>query len=155
VPVEGELSLTMISSRKQETKMKHIATMALMLNLGVAAVYAEQNSVKMEFSGTGAPSVINLQYPNTGNGENDFAGDGTLGQFTFRSVRAVAASPQPSSTCSGPGKLYFASVAGAGVFRFQDGSLLKVNLMQGSDCIDLLAQPPQAHCTLTLLITGG
>ena len=39
------------------------------------------------------------------------------------------------------------------VFRFQDGSLLKVNLTQGDDCIDLAAG--EAHCTLTFQITGG
>ena len=44
-------------------------------------------------------------------------------------------------------------MGGAGVFRFQDGSLLKVNLTQGADCIDLAAF--QSHCTLTLQITGG
>ena len=43
--------------------MKHIATMALMLNLGVAGVYAQQRPVKMTFSGTEAASTINLQYP--------------------------------------------------------------------------------------------
>ena len=32
--------------------MKHIATVALMLNLGVAGVYAQQRPVKMTFSGT-------------------------------------------------------------------------------------------------------
>ena len=45
--------------------MKHIATMALMLNLGVAGVYAQQRSVKMVFSGTAAASTINLQQPDT------------------------------------------------------------------------------------------
>jgi hypothetical protein len=49
--------------------------------------------------------------------------------------------------------IYFSSNLGAGVFRFQDGSLLKVNLTQGSDCIDLAAQ--EAHCILTFQITGG
>jgi hypothetical protein len=44
-------------------------------------------------------------------------------------------------------------VAGAGIFRFQDGSLLKVNLTQGGDCIDLVHM--KGHCTLTLQITGG
>ena len=133
--------------------MKHIATMALMLNLGVAGVYAQQSPVKMTFSGTGAASTINLQQPDTNTGEENFAGNGTLGPFTFRNVRADAASPQPSSTCSGPNQLYFPSVAGAGVFRFQDGSLLKVNLTEGGDCIDLAAL--EAHCTMTFQITGG
>lgn len=31
--------------------MKHIATMALMLNLGVGALYARERSVKMTFFG--------------------------------------------------------------------------------------------------------
>jgi len=44
-------------------------------------------------------------------------------------------------------------MGGAGVLRFQDGSLLKINLTQGADCIDLAAL--QGHCTLTLQITGG
>jgi hypothetical protein len=143
----------MISSRKQEAQMKHIATMALMLNLGVAGVYAQQRPVKMVFSGTSSASTINLQQPNTTNDEDNFAGNGTLGLFTFRNVRAITASPQPSSTCSGPNQLYFSEVAGGGVFRFQDGSLLNVKLTQGGDCIDLAAQ--EAHCTVTFQITGG
>src|ERR1700693_1905144 len=103
--------------------MKHIATVTLMLNLGVVGVYAQQRPIKMTFSGTGGPSTINLQHPDTNNSEDNSAGDGTLGPFTFRNVRAIRASPQPSSTCSGPSQIYFSSVAGAGVFRFQDGSL--------------------------------
>jgi hypothetical protein len=133
--------------------MKHIATVALMLNLGVASVYAHEKPMKMTFSGTAGPSAVNLQQPNTTTGEDNFAGDGTLGAFTFRDVNAETTSPQPSSTCSGPNQLNFVRVAGAGVFRFQDGSLLKVSLTQGADCIDLAAQ--QAHCTVTFQITGG
>jgi hypothetical protein len=133
--------------------MKHIATVALMLNLGVAGVYAQQKPVTMKFSGTSAPSTVNLQYPNTNNSEDNSAGDGTLGPFTFRNVRAINAIPEPSSTCSGPTKVFFSSVAGAAVFRFQDGSLLKVTLMQAGDCIDFAAL--EAHCTMTFKITGG
>jgi hypothetical protein len=51
--------------RKQWAQMKYIAAMALMLNLGVASVYAQQHPVKMVFSGTAAPSTVNLQQPNT------------------------------------------------------------------------------------------
>jgi hypothetical protein len=135
--------------------MKHLATVALMLNLGVAGIYAQQKPVTMTFSGTDAASTINLQQPNTHTGEDNLAGNGTLGPFTFRNIFAVTAIPQPSSTCSGPTLLHFSRVAGAGVFRFQDGSLLKVHLTQGDDCIDLAAAPPQAHCTWTFQITGG
>jgi hypothetical protein len=133
--------------------MKHLATVALMLNLGAAGVYAQQNPVNMTFSGTSASSTINLQQPNTTTGEDNFAGNGMLGPFTFRNISASTASPQVSSTCSGPTNLYFLRVAGAGVFHFQDGSLLKVNLTQGADCIDLAAG--QANCTMTFQITGG
>jgi hypothetical protein len=133
--------------------MKHIATVALMINLGVAGIYAQQNPVNMTFSGTSASSTINLQQPNTSTGEDNFAGNGSLGPFTFRNISASTASPQLSSTCSGPAQLYFLRVAGAGVFHFQDGSLLKVNLTQGADCIDLAAG--QANCTMTFQITGG
>jgi len=133
--------------------MKYTATMALMLTLGVAGVYAQQAPVHMTFSGDATPGTIDLKQPNTNTGEEDLAGNGTHGPFTFRVVKASAASPQPSSTCSGPSKFYFPNVAGAGVFRFEDGSLLKVNLTQGGDCIDLAAQ--EGHCTLTLQITGG
>ena len=138
--------------------MKHIASMTLMLTLGVAAVYAQEKPVKMTFSGNGAASPINLNQPNTNTIEENVAGKSTVGSFTFRNVTATAASPspEPPSTCSGPNQLYFPRVAGAGIFRFQDGSLLEVNLTQGGggDCIDLVP-PVEGHCTLTLQIMGG
>jgi hypothetical protein len=133
--------------------MKHLATMALMLNLGVASGYAQQHPVKMVFSGTSAASTVILQQPDASNNEDNFAGTGTLGSFTFRNVRAIANSPTSSSTCSGPNKLYFLDPAGAGLFRFQDGSLLKLSLTQGGDCIDLAAN--EGYCTVTLQIIGG
>ena len=132
--------------------MKQITTIALMLSLGVAAVYAQQD-VNMTYSGTAAAGAVNLQYPGTTTVEENFAGNGALGPFTFRNLSAETASPQPSSSCSGPTKLYFLRVAGGGVFRFQDGSLMYVTLTQGDDCIDLAAQ--SAHCTMSFQINGG
>ena len=137
--------------------MKHIATLALMLNLGVAGVDAQEKPVKMTFSGTAGDSAINLQIPDTTTSEYNFAGKGTLGSFTFRTVSASGASSSPPpGTCSGANQIYGTAKAGAGVFRFRDGSLLKVNLTEGADCIDL-AHPggPQAHCTRTFQIIGG
>ena len=119
--------------------MKYIAAMALMLNLGVATVYAQHQTVKMPFSGTGAPSTVNLLQPNASNSEENYAGYGTLGQFTFRDVRAIPNSPQPVSTCSGPNKIAFLGHVGGAVLRFQDGSLLNVSLTQSIDCIDFSA----------------
>src|SRR5260370_11629212 len=84
---------------KKRQPMKHIATVALMLNLGVAGVYAQQRAVKMTFSGTLGPSTLSLQ-PNTHTDEQNLAGNGTLGPFTFRELHADPAAPQPSSTCS-------------------------------------------------------
>jgi hypothetical protein len=141
--------------RTQNAQMKYILAMALMLNLGVAAVYAQHYPVKMAYSGTSGASAVNLQQPGTATVEENFAGNGALGQFTFRLVSAETTSPQqpPPSTCSGPANIYFSRLGGAGVFRFQDGSLLKVNVTQGADCIDLAAL--QGHCTLTLQIAGG
>lgn len=128
---------------------------ALMLNLGLASVYAQQETVKMTFSGNGALSTINLQFPGTSTSEENVEGNGTLGWFTFRNVTAstAAPSPQPPSTCSGPTQIYFPRMAGAGIFRFQDGSLLTVEFTEGGDCIDVVAQ--EGHCSLTLKITGG
>jgi hypothetical protein len=39
---------------------------------GVAGVYAHQKPVKMTFSGTAAPSTINLQIPDTNTAEYNF-----------------------------------------------------------------------------------
>jgi hypothetical protein len=132
--------------------MKHIATVALMINLGVASVYAQQQPVKMTFSGTVVPSTINLQ-PSTNTDEVNLAGSGAGGQFTYRELHADTASPQTSSTCSGPTHLFFQTVAGGGVFRFQDGSLLTVSITAGTLCIDFMAGA--AHLTETYQITGG
>jgi hypothetical protein len=133
--------------------MKYIATMALMLNLGVASVYAQHLTVKMAVSGTSASSTVNLQQPNTSNSEDNYAGNGTLGSFTYRDVRAVTTTPQPSTTCTGPNKIFGTAFVGAAIFRFQDGSLLNVSLTQETDCIDLAAG--QALCILNYKITGG
>jgi hypothetical protein len=46
-------------------------------------------------------------------------------------------------------------VAGGGLFRFQDGSLLMVNSAQGSDCIEFNAMGPVAHCIRIFKIAGG
>jgi hypothetical protein len=132
--------------------MKHIATLALMLQLGVANVYAQQNPVKMNYSGSNVATTINLQ-DGTVTDEELLAGKGALGQFTYRELHADPDSPQPSSTCSGPTQLYFPIVAGAGVFRFQDGSLLTVNVTEGAICVDLTAGV--GDLTETYQITGG
>ena len=134
------------------TVIRTFVLVALMLNLAGAAVYAQQKHVKMTFSGTLEASAINLQPDTNTDGEN-VAGDGTLGPFTFRELHADLAAPQPSSTCSGPTRIYFPTVSGGGVFRFQDGSLLMVNITEGAICIDFAAG--MARLTENYQITGG
>jgi hypothetical protein len=128
--------------------MKHIATMVLMLGLGVASVHAQERPVRMKFSGSMVPTSIVVQ-PNSITDEELLAGDGALGSFTFRKLRTDALAPQPSSACPG---LNIPVLAAGGVFRFQDGSLLTVGLKEpGALCI----VPPQGHLTETYEITGG
>ena len=129
--------------------MKHIATVALMLNLAVAGAYAQERPVKMTFSGTNVATVINLQ-TNTVTDEQHSAGNGTFGAFTFRELHADGAAPQPPSGCSGPN---FAVVAGTGVFRFEDGSMLIVTVKDGSGCINPAAGT--AAMSVNYQITSG
>ena len=142
--------------------MKRIATMALMLHLGVAGLYAQDAqersaNVRMTFSGTMLATTINLK-DNTITDDVNLAGDGSLGPFTFRELHADTLTPQPPpATCSTP--LFFRVETGAGVLRFQDGSLLVVNLVklpegpENGICIDLAAG--MGRLTETYEITRG
>ena len=131
--------------------MKQIAsllrTAALLLGLGVASVYAQHFPLALSFSGTAESSTINLQ-PGAASSEYNLAGSSTFGSFTFKEVEATAV---PPGSCPATNHPY----AGAGVFRFEDGSLLMVNLTQGSDCLQFTSTGPVAHCTRTFQITGG
>jgi|SRR5438270_5679538 len=98
--------------------MKHISTVALMLNLGVTGIYAQQHPVRMTFSGNGAPNAIDLKHPGANTAEENVAGIGTLGSFTFRDLRAADTVPQPSSACAG---LFFPSVAVGAYFASETG----------------------------------
>lgn len=123
---------------------------AAVLALGVAAVYAQGPvNVKMTFSGASTDnSIINIQ-PNSSEDEDNFAGTGTLGSFTLRNVRAISNNLSSTTTCD----LYLTELAGAGVLRLQDGSLLYLQMKEGSDCINLTTGV--AKCTLTFQIAGG
>lgn len=132
--------------------MNYIATLALLLQIGAASVYAQSGLINMTVSGSAAPSTISLR-SDAGTSEYQLAGKGTLGQFDLRVVSVSTAAPQPSSTCTGPNKLSFGVSAGAAVFRFDNGALLKGNLIAGNDCIDLSLG--QALCTRVFQITGG
>jgi hypothetical protein len=123
---------------------------ALMFELGVAGAYAQQEHghVKMTFSGTNMATTINLQ-ANTVTDEMLAAGKGSLGPFTLRELHADGAAPPPAG-CTGPS---FGVLKGAGVFRFQDGSLLIVTLKDGSGCINVVER--FAALIVNYQITGG
>jgi hypothetical protein len=134
--------------------MKDIAIVAALLTFGVAGGYGQQNPVHMTYSGTTVGSTINLQ-PDTVTDDESFAGNSAFGTFTFRELHADTATPssQPPSSCSGSMQLYFPTVTGGRVFRFQDGSLLTVTITEGAMCVDLGAGV--GHLTETYQITGG
>lgn len=150
---QGDTMKRLIQLGSAMGPMKRLATVALMLVLAGATAYAHDEPVKLKFSGVSDTSPNNLQQPNTSNDGDNFTGDGTLGVFNVRLVRAISNTPGSSSTCAGADQLYLTELAGGGVFRFQDGSLLNVNLTQGADCINLTTG--LAHCTLTFQVTGG
>jgi hypothetical protein len=130
--------------------MKHQTTVALMMILVCAGAYAQQTPIKMTFSGNAGAGPIDLNQPSAKTGEENLAGNGTLGSFTFRLIKASANGSQQSTTCAG---LFFPNTAGGGIFRFQDGSLMYVSLTGGGDCIDFVRM--MATCTLTFKINGG
>lgn len=128
------------------------ATIALILGLGVASLSAEERPIRMRFSGSMVPTSIVMQ-PDTITDEELLAGDGSLGSFTFRKLRTDALAPQPSTACSGPSQANIPVVAGGGVFRFEDGSLLSVVITEGALCIDFSAVV--GRLTETYQVTGG
>jgi hypothetical protein len=146
---------------KTRTVTLTFALVALMLNPGVAGVYAQEKTVKMTFSGTMLGTTINLA-PDTVTDDVNLSGDGSLGPFTFHELHADATTPPvppPLSTCS-PLLLFLPILGGGGVLRFQDGSLLVVELAklppedpQDGICIDL--QAVRARLTETYKITSG
>src|SRR5215510_13184105 len=128
------------------TSLALLFTTVFVLGIGSGAQAEESRSVRMKFSGSNVATTHNLG-PNTVTDETHLTGSGSLGAFTFRELHADGASPQPPAGCSGPN---FAVLSGAGVFRFQDGSLLIVAVEGGSGCINLAAM--NAALTVKYLI---
>jgi hypothetical protein len=121
--------------------MKHLATITLMLTLGITGAYAQ--NVKMSLSGTAGPSTINL-----GPLTSEYTLDG--GNVTLRLVSGSGPAAQQPADCTGISGVV---LSGEGVFRFADGSLLKANVTGGTDCVNPVAE--EALCIRSLKITGG
>jgi hypothetical protein len=134
-----------------------------MLNLGIANLYAQQppeehsdaSRVRMRFSGSTMSTTLAIA-PNTLNHESHVAGNSSLGPFTYRGLWADDPGSQSSGSCGSGFGPNFRIVAGAGVFRFEDGSLLTVQLTEGTLCVDI-ADParPVGRQFETYQITGG
>lgn len=113
---------------------------------------SRQGQVKMAFSGSMVPTAIDVQ-PDTITDEELLAGDGTLGPFTFRKLRTDETTPQSFGSCGSGFGPNIRVVAGGGVFRFEDGSLLTVTVTEGVLCVDV--DHLVGHLTETYQITGG
>jgi hypothetical protein len=113
---------------------------------------SRQGQVKMAFSGSMVPTAIDVQ-PDTITDEELLAGNGTLGPFTFRKLRTDETSPQFFGSCGSGFGPSIRVVAGGGVFRFEDGSLLTVTVTEGVLCVDV--DHLVGHITETYQITGG
>jgi len=140
--------------------MRHLTTVALMLNLGIASLYAQQpaeehSRVRMRFSGSTMSTTLVIA-PNTVNHESQMAGNSSLGPFTYRGLWADEPVPQYFGSCGSGFGPNFRVVAGGGVFRFEDGSLLTVLLTEGTLCVDI-SDPahPVGRQFETYQITGG
>jgi hypothetical protein len=135
--------------------MTRILTVALLSQLAIVGVHADDRStnVRMKASGDSVATTINL-LDNTVTDEEKLAGDGTLGSFTYHGLRADADQvPTPPATCGTP--LFFPVATGTGVFRFDDGSLLVVTITGGGVCIDLAAGTGQTTETYTIASGTG
>jgi hypothetical protein len=113
---------------------------------------SRQGQVTMVFSGSMTPTAIEVQ-PNTITDEEVLAGSGSLGSFTFRKLRTDETVPQSFGSCGSGTGPSLRIVAGGGVFRFEDGSLLTIAVTEGVLCVDL--DHLVGHMTETYQITGG
>jgi len=113
---------------------------------------ARHSQLKMAFSGSMVPTSLDVQ-SDTITDEELLAGNGTLGPFTFRKLRTDETVPQFFGSCGSGSGPTIRVVAGGGIFRFEDGSLLTVTVTDGVLCVDF--DHGVGHLTETYQITGG
>lgn len=128
--------------------MNRMIAVVMMLLFGVAAGYAQNNPVTMQSSGPELVTAFNVQGSTT-TCEEKLTGNGSLGEFSYRGLRADSNDFTITDACPN-GNL--AVTGGAGIFRFSDGSLMSVNITGGSICIDA---NQLGHLTETYQVTGG
>lgn len=131
--------------------MKHMALVVLMLLLGVVSGDTQDNTVKMKYSGSELTTAFLLQGPDTViAGEEKLAGNGSLGQFTYRAMRGDDVTTFTITDACPNGNIPVTE--GEGIFRFGDGSLMTVQITGGSICIDA---NQIGHLTEAYQVTGG
>ncbi len=128
--------------------MKRLVTVILMFLFSVAAGYAQDSSVKMQSSGPEMVTAYNVQV-NTTTCEEKLAGNGSLGQFTYRELRVDSNNFTVTDACPNG---HLQVTGGEGIFRFSDGSLMSVNITGGSICIDA---NQFGHLTETYQVSSG
>ena len=131
--------------------MRQLSTLALVLAFGVTGIQAQQLPVWLTFSGSNVATQINLQSGAATASYIALAGHSSLGVYTFHTVATTAAAP--SGTCGGPNFLSFPGGPGAGIYRFEDGSLLTTKVTGGASCVDVTSGT--ATLTVTDQVTGG
>lgn len=122
-----------------------------MLVMFTGMALAQEKPVKMKYSGSELTTAFLLQGPDTViAGEEKLAGDGSLGQFTYRALRGDDVTTLTFTSACPNGK--FTVTTGAGIFRFSDGSLMTVQITGGSICVDV---DQIGHLAETYKVTGG
>jgi len=138
--------------------MKHVMTLVLGLMCS-ASIQARDYPVNMTYSGSitsqkvSAPPVSLVAGGNSALNEVTVAGNGSLGPFTLHEVAATAAQPTSFGCAAPDNSALFTFVKAAGIFRFQDGSLLTYELKAGTSCIDFTKG--FGNSTIIETITGG
>ena len=128
--------------------MKRMVTVVMMVLFSVAAGYSQNNPVKMQSSGPELVTAYNVQV-NTTTCEEKLAGNGSLGQFTYRGLRADSNNFTVTDACPNG---YLQVTGGEGIFHFSDGNLMSVNITGGSICIDA---NQLGHLTETYQVSSG
>ena len=141
-------------AEKKEIHYETHIDLTLVLAFGAASIHAQQHPVRMTSTGSAAYLAAQISLGSDTGQVSDLseAGDGSLGPFTLRDMSATFTMPS-STGCAGPNSAAFTFAVGAGVYRFNDGSLLTYKINDGTVCIDFTAAA--ANATATQEITGG
>ena len=131
--------------------LKRFIVVGSMLVMFTGMALAQEKPVKMKYSGSELTTAFLLQGPDTViAGEEKLAGNGRLGQFTYRALRGDDVTTLTFTSACPNGNIPVTE--GEGIFRFSDGSLMTVQIAGGSICVDV---NQIGHLAETYKVTGG